>query len=414
MLAATPRRIPDMPKRLPRVEFIALIAMLFATIAFSIDSMLPALPEIAQELTPGNPNRAQLILTSFVLGMGLATIFTGPLSDTYGRRPVILGGATVYILGAIIAWRSSTLEMMLLGRLVQGFGAAGPRIAAIAIVRDLYAGREMARLMSFVMMVFTLVPAVAPTIGAGIIALTGWRGIFGSFLLFSLLSAAWMMLRQEETLEPANRRPFSPSALYRGVVEVLSNRVVLIAVAAQGFCFSILFANISSIQPIFDITFDEGAHFPLWFGMIGLFAAGSSLLNATLVGRYGMRRLATYALALQFGISAVVSVLFAEGWLPANSGFVVYLLWTCSVFFLNGLTLGNLNSIAMEPMGHLAGLAASVLGSVGTVIAVALAVPIGLAFDGTPLPLMVSTALLAAISLILVLRIRRVQGALPA
>ncbi|WP_068115127.1 multidrug effflux MFS transporter [Tropicimonas marinistellae] len=403
-----------MPKRLPKVEFVALIAMLFATIAFSIDSMLPALPEIAAELTPAHPNHAQLILTSFVLGMGLATILTGPLSDAIGRRRVILGGAAVYMVGAAIAWASGSLEMMLIGRLIQGFGAAGPRIAAIAIVRDLYKGRDMARLMSFVMMVFTLVPAVAPTIGAGIIAVTGWRGIFGAFLVFALFSSGWMLLRQEETLDPSNRRSLRARVLYQGVVEVLSNRVVAISVAAQGFCFSILFANISSIQQIFDITFDQGAHFPLWFGLIGLVAAASSLLNAWLVGRFGMRRLATAALLLQLIFSSAIAMLFAGPWLPPHAGFGVYLVWTCSVFFLNGLTLGNLNSIAMEPMGHLAGMAASVLGSVGTVIAVILAVPIGLAFDGTPLPLMASTALLAAVALFLTIRIGRQEEAVTA
>ncbi|SFB82836.1 multidrug effflux MFS transporter [Tropicimonas isoalkanivorans] len=404
-----------MPVRLPKVEFVALIAMLFATIAFSIDSMLPALPVIASELTPENPNLAQLILTSFVLGMGIATIFTGPLSDAFGRRPIILGGAAVYIAGALIAWRANSLELMLVARLIQGFGAAGPRIAAIAIVRDLYAGRDMARLMSFVMMVFTLVPAVAPTLGAGIIALFGWRGIFGAFLLFSVVSAGWMLVRQQETLLPANRRAFRPAILVRGVSEVLSNRVVLIAVAAQGLCFAILFANISSIQQIFDITFGEAAHFPLWFGLIGLTAASASLLNATLVGSLGMRRLATVALTLQLACSAAVALIFAGPWAPQHhAGFALYLLWTCSVFFLNGLTLGNLNSIAMEPMGHLAGMAASVLGSVGTVIAVLLAVPVGLAFDGTPLPLMAATAVLAAAALILTKRIGRAQDAIPA
>ncbi|RYH12181.1 multidrug effflux MFS transporter [Tropicimonas sp. IMCC6043] len=399
-----------MPKRLPQAEFIAFIAMLFATIAFSIDSMLPALPEIAAELSPGAPNRAQLILTSFVLGMGLGTFVTGPLADAFGRRRVILGGAVVYMIGATLAWRAGTLELMLAARFLQGLGAAGPRIAAIAIVRDLYAGRQMARLMSFVMMVFTLVPAVAPTIGAGIIAIAGWRGIFGAFLLFSLFSAGWLALRQEETLAPANRRAIRPRLLARGVVEVFSNRMVMIAVLAQGLCFGILFANISSIQQIFDITFHEGARFPLWFGMIGLVAAGSSLLNAALVGRYGMRYLVRIALTSQLALSALMTLLFWIGALPPTASFAIYLVWTCAVFFLNGLTLGNLNSMAMEPMGHIAGMAASVLGSVGTVIAVIIAVPVGLAFDGTPLPLMLATMLLAAAALTLVHLIQRVEA----
>ena len=403
-----------MPRHLPKAEFIALVAMLFATVAFSIDSMLPALPEIAAELTPDAHNRAQLILTSFVFGMGFGTFFTGPLADAWGRKPVVLGGAVVYILGAAAAWRAQSLELMLAARFLQGLGGAGPRIATVAIVRDLYSGREMARLMSFVMMVFTIVPALAPTIGAAIMAVTGWRGIFGAFIVVSLLTTGWLALRQSETLDPADRRPFRPRVLLAGVIEVLSNRMVFISVIAQGLCFSILFANISSIQQIFDITFGEGARFPMWFGMIGLCAAFSSLLNAVLVGRLGMRLLVRVALTLQLSFSAVMTLIYLSGWLPDQAIFVLYLLWTCSVFFLNGLTLGNLNSMAMEPMGHLAGMAASVLGSVGTVIAVLLSVPIGLAFDGTPLPLMLATVALAAASLALIYLILRIEAVAPA
>ncbi len=402
-----------MPRQLPKTEFIALIAMLFATVAFSIDSMLPALPQIAAELTPDAPNRAQLILTSFVFGMGFGTFFTGPLADAWGRKPVVLGGAAVYILGAAAAWRAGSLELMLAARFLQGLGGAGPRIATVAIVRDLYAGREMARLMSFVMMVFTIVPALAPTIGAEIMAVTGWRGIFGAFIVVSLLTTGWLILRQSETLDPADRRPFRPRVLMAGVVEVLSNRMVMISVIAQGLCFSILFANISSIQQVFDITFGEATRFPMWFGMIGLCAAFSSLLNAVLVGRLGMRLLVRVALTLQLTFSAIMTLLYLSGWLPAQVIFALYLLWTCSVFFLNGLTLGNLNSMAMEPMGHLAGMAASVLGSVGTVIAVVISVPVGLAFDGTPLPLMLATVALAAASLALVYLILRIEAAAP-
>jgi MFS transporter, DHA1 family, multidrug resistance protein len=161
-------RIETQPLAKPQLgqtEFIALIAMLFATIAFSIDSMLPALPQIAQELTPANINAAQLIVTSFVLGMGVGTFFAGPLSDAFGRKPVIIGGAVIYALGAAAAWAAPTLETLLIARVVQGLGVAGPRIVSIAMVRDLHSGREMARVVSFAMMVFMLVPAIAPAVG---------------------------------------------------------------------------------------------------------------------------------------------------------------------------------------------------------------------------------------------------------
>lgn len=388
-----------MPRRLPRAEFIALMAMLFATIAFSIDAMLPALPEIAGELSPHTPNRAQLIITSFVLGMGVGTLFTGALADAFGRRRVILGGAAVFVAGAMIAWASSSLELVLLGRVIQGLGAAAPRVAAMAIVRDLYEGRGMARLMSFVMLVFTLVPAIAPTIGAGIIWLTGWRGIFLAFVLFSLVSASWLAIRQEETLKEENRRPFRLGLLFAGVVEVVSNKTVAISTAAQSFCFGMLFATLSSTQQVFDETFGQGDVFHLWFAGIAALAATASVLNASLVGRLGMRFMVSASLSVALVFFALCATAFASGAFSGTPALLLFFFWNSGVFFLAGMTLGNLNSIAMEPMGHLAGMTASVIGSVATVIAVVIAIPLGLAFDGTPMPLTIGVTVLCAIAL---------------
>jgi len=187
-------------KTLSRAEFIALTAMMMATIAFSTDAMLPAFPEIARELTPAEPNRAQLIISFFLLGMAIGTLFVGPLADAFGRKPVIAGAATLFCTGAIIAWFAPTLEMLLLGRILQGIGAAGPRVVTVALVRDLFSGREMARIYSFMFLIFSLVPAIAPTIGYVLISWTGWRAIFLSFVVFSLICTLWMMLRQPETL----------------------------------------------------------------------------------------------------------------------------------------------------------------------------------------------------------------------
>ncbi|MCE8441935.1 MFS transporter, partial [Rhodovulum sulfidophilum] len=152
-------------------------ALLFATVAFSIDAMLPALPEIGAELTPDNLNKAQFVVTSFMLGMGAGTLIMGPLSDCFGRKPVILGTAAAYMLGAAIAGLGQSLEWLLIGRVIQGFGAAGVRVVALAVVRDLYSGRDMAKIVSFVMTIFTILPALAPSVGAVVMAGFGWRGI---------------------------------------------------------------------------------------------------------------------------------------------------------------------------------------------------------------------------------------------
>lgn len=376
---------PQLPLKKP--EFVALMAMSIATIAFSIDAMLPSLPEIGAALTPNDMNRAQLVLTSFVLGMGLGTFVTGPLSDTFGRRKVLLSGFAIYMVASVWAMMAGSLEMLLAARMVQGIGAAGPRVVALVVIRDQYAGRQMAQLMSFVMMVFTLVPAIAPSFGAVIIALVGWRGMFGAFVLFALINSAWFALRQPETLLPEARRSFRASVLWAGVKEVLSNRVVRVTIMAQTLILGSLFAMLSSVQQVFDITFDQGDNFPLWFGLVALMSGSASFLNAALVMRLGMRLLIRVTLAVQIVLSGIVICLLVFDIMPVAAYFTVFLMWMTAVFFMAGMTLGNLNAIALEPMGHIAGMAASVASSISTVLAVVIAAPIGLGFDGTPLPL---------------------------
>lgn len=394
-------------------EFIALMAMLFATIAFSIDAMLPALPEIGTELSPDNLNRAQLILTAFVLGMGVGTFVTGPLSDSLGRKPVILGGAALYILGAALAWSAQSLELVLAARMVQGLGAAGPRIVGMAVIRDLYEGREMARLMSIVMVIFSLVPAIAPAVGAAIIAFSGWRGVFLAFVVFAGIGALWVGIRLDETLPRARRRPFRLTPILAALREILSHPVVRITIAVQTLCFAMLFATISSVQPIYDITFGRADSFPFWFGAICIVSASASVVNAMLVVRLGMRFLVTAMLVAQVVISGVMLALSYVA-LPDGLAFAAFLFWQTALFFQAGLTLGNLNAMGMEPLGHIAGMAASVIGGLATVLSMLLAAPIGLAFDGTTKPMAAGIFALAALALGLMLWLRRIERHDPA
>lgn len=390
-------------KRLGQTEFVALIAMLFATIAFSIDAMLPALPQIGAELTPQDLNRAQLIVTSFVFGMGFGTLFTGPLSDTFGRKKIILCGTGLYILGAALASVAQSLELVLAARVLQGLGAAGPRVAALALMRDQYEGRQMARIMSFVMMVFTLVPAIAPGLGAVIIAGFGWRGIFGAFILFCTTSAIWLALRQPETLPPEQRRPLRLRTLWSAAKEVLTNRLVVLTTLVQTLCYGMLFAVISSTQQVFDITFDRAQSFPLWFSLIAVLAGSASFVNARLVVRLGMRFMVKAALTGQILCSGAMVLGEATGLLAGTALFAAYVVWNTSVFFTAGLTMGNLNALAMEPMGHIAGMTASIVGAVSTVLAVLIAAPVGMAFNGTPLPIVAGVLICAILGLGLML-----------
>lgn len=387
-------------------EFIALMAMVAATVAFSIDAMLPALPEMGAALSPTNLNNAQLIITSFVLGMGIGTFFTGPLSDAFGRKPVMIGGAVVYILACIVAWQAETLEVMLAARIVQGLGAAGPRVVAMALIRDLYSGPQMARILSFVMIVFALVPALAPTIGHYIVLAFGWEAIFIAFILFSLSTTIWLLLRQPETLTEEKRRPLSVRALFSAIREMFAHRTARLSILIQTLTFGMLFNMLSSTQQVFDQTFGQGEVFHLWFGGIAVVAASSGFLNARLVMRLGMRAIikAMYIAQIAITLVMIVVTLSTENYTLA---FGIYVLWVLSNFFQAGLTIGNLNALGMEEMGHIAGMAASVIAAVSTIGAVFIAVPIALQFDGTPLPIAIGTLVCAVLALWLTTLIKR-------
>ena len=396
-----PRDAPRGDKALGKVEFVALMAMTSATIAFSIDAMLPALPQIGAALSPDRPNAAQLVIVAFVFGMGLGTLFSGPLSDALGRKRVMIGGAVLYSLAAAACTVAPSLEALLALRVLQGLGASGPRVVAQAMVRDLYAGRGMAQVSSYIMMTFTLVPAIAPLIGAFIIGGFGWRGVFWAFVLFSVIASTWLLLRQPETLPPALRRPLDVARLRKAAAEVFANRAVVRAIAVQTLVFGALFATITSVQQTYAITFDREETFPLWFGMVALLSALASLANASLVTRLGMPKMIRASLAWHLGLSISLAAAWVAGVLPQGWTFTAFVVWQVSTFAMAGLCIGNLNALAMQPMGHIAGMASSIISAVATILAVCVAAPIGLAFDGTPVPLFTGVAISAGLALLL-------------
>lgn len=390
--------------RVNQTEFVALVAMLFATIAISIDAMLPALPEIAATLSPDAPNAAQLVVTSFVLGMGIGTLFTGPLSDAFGRKRVILVGSGFYAIAALACYFAPSLEMLLAARLLQGLAAAAPRTVAIAMVRDLFSGREMAKIMSFVMMIFTIVPAIAPLMGQGIIALGGWHSIFLAYILFSGLTMLWLGLRQPETLPFDKRRPLHLGDLWLGTKELFTYRIIVISTLLQTLTLAALFATLSSLQGIFDRQFDRAETFPLWFALIAVASMSGSLLNSRIVMTLGMRRVVVSTYVWMSILTTATIFFLGQDLLTGNLSFAMQMFWCIGLFAMMGLTMGNLNALAMEPVGHIAGLAASVISSLATVGSVILAIPIGLAFNGTSTPLLAGVFVLISLSLILALK----------
>ena len=391
-------------RRLPIVEFIAMMAMLFSMVAFSIDSMLPGLPDIARDLSPGAVNRAQLVVTSFMLGLGLGTFVSGPLADAYGRRVVVLGGVAMFIVGALLAYFAKSLELLLLARVFQGLGVAGPRIAPLAMVRDLYEGRRMAQITSFITTVFMLVPAIAPSMGALIIRTWGWRSIFVAFVLFSSVAAGWLALRQSETLAPEDRRPFRARRLRESFVEVLSHSTVRLAIIGLTLEFSALMSLLSSTQQVYSEVFDRAISFPLWFAATAMIAATGTILNGVLVMKIGMRRLVLWAFGMQMLLSIIAAGLFMSGTFEGLAAFALWFAWSSSLLFGVGLIMGNLTALAMQPLGHVAGMAASLISAISTIAAVFIAVPIGLAFDGTPLPLIIGVAVLTGSAWLLILK----------
>ncbi|MBT8154404.1 multidrug effflux MFS transporter [Epibacterium ulvae] len=384
-------------RRLGKTELTAMIAFMFAIIALSIDAMLPALPNIAAELSPDDANKAQLVLTVFLFGMGIGLFFAGPISDAIGRRPVIIAGALLYAGASFMAVMSSTLEVLLFSRFIMGICAAGPRIVSLAAVRDLYKGREMAQLMSYAIMIFTLVPAVAPALGAAILTVSGWRTIFAVFIVFALVVAIWVSLRLPETHAAEHRRPLRISSLLAATKELFTHPVARTSILIQALAMGMLFSMLTSIQQIYGEIFDRAATFPYWFALVALVSGLGSILNAKLVPRFGMRAIVVFGLWGQCAFSFVMLALSLS--LPSDQiPFAFFVIWQCSIFLMIAAAMGNLNAMAMEPVGHIAGLAASVIAAISTVLGVLFATPVGQMFDGTLRPMATGVFMMACIA----------------
>ena len=371
-------------------EFVALTAAMLSLVALSIDAMLPALPDIGRDLATSSPNDVQLVITVMLFGFGIGQLIYGPISDSTGRKPPIYVGIAIYLIGCVICIFAQSLTVMLVGRFLQGFGVAAPRILTAAIVRDHFEGRAMARVMSFVMAVFIVVLAIAPAIGQGILFVADWRAIFGTFLVIAVVVLIWLGTRLAETVTPERRAPLSFRRNARAIAEVFRTRQAFGYTLATGFIFSPFLGYLSSAQQIFADVYDMKAEFPIYFAVLALSLGVSSLVNARLVMKLGMRRLSAWSAVIFTALSIAMSAgLFTVTNQPPFWVFMAYFMVT---FFCVGILFGNMNALAMEPLGHIAGVGAAVVGAISAMMSVAAGIVIGQAFDGTIVPLVLGFA----------------------
>lgn len=384
-----------------KVEFIGMMAMLMAINALAIDIMLPGLQQIGASLGVTNENHRQYVISAYLLGFSVSQLFYGPLSDRFGRRKPLLFGLVVYVIAAASAAFVPSFASLLLFRLIQGIGSAATRVITISIVRDVYGGRQMAEVMSLIMMVFMIVPVIAPGTGQAVMLFGDWHLIFMFMAVVAAAVTVWMYFRLPETFDPADRRPFTLASVAQGFKIVLTNRVALCYTLASAFLFGSLFGFINSAQQIYIGIYDLGIWFPVAFSSIAIMMAFSSFVNSRFVGRFGMRRLSHGALMGFLTINTAWLLLTIFG--PHPTPFPIYLLLFAMAMFQFGWIGSNFNALAMEPLGHVAGTASSVLGFMGTAGGGAIGAIIGQSYDGTTLPLVLGFFVVSVIGLMFVL-----------
>ncbi len=384
-----------------RGHFTALLSMIMALAAVGIDLMLPAFDDIREHfgLDPNSPQVAQIV-TMFLLGMALSQYFYGPLADRFGRKPVLYGGFAIYIIGAIGAAFAPSLELILISRFIWGVGAAGPRVVSLSIVRDVYSGEEMARAMSFILAIFIMVPVLAPSVGAGLIALFGWRAAFFFGAVMAGVVAIWTRVLPE-TLAEEDRRPINPHAIGAATLEVLRNRQTMGYTLARTAMFGAFSSYLASSERIFGEFYGRPEQFPLIFGGVAATMGIAILVNARLVGKVGAKRTVHASLLLYvLGSFIFWAVAAAAGGLP---GFWVFVIGLASLAGLHALLIPNFNTIAMWPMGHIAGTASAVAGTIPVAIGALVGAFIDRLYTDTVTPLVAAFAVLGVVSFLVVL-----------
>jgi DHA1 family bicyclomycin/chloramphenicol resistance-like MFS transporter len=363
-------------------EFVALAAALQSTQALAIDSMLPALPAIARALGVSNPNRGQWIVTAYMAGLGLGQLFWGMLSDRFGRRPVLLGGLALYVGAALSCGLASSFQTLLAGRCLHGVAAASMTVVRSA-VRDQYSGRRMARVMSLMFMVFLTVPILAPSLGQVVLAVASWRYIFIACGLFGTLVWVWACARLPQTLHPEYRLSLRPRRVLAAARLVLGNRISIFYTFASTLLFGALIAYVAMVQQVFADVFRRPSLMPVMFALCAVFMGVAAYCNSRLVERLGMRLISHSALLVFIGVAALHLVVAALG----RDGMWTFVALQGVTMAAFSLAASNFGAMAMEPVGSVAGIGASLQGFISTGAAALVAALIGRSYHGSIVPI---------------------------
>lgn len=393
--------------------FLIFLSLMTSVIALTIDAVIPALDGIAEELAFSDPNDRQLIVMLVFAGMGISQLVFGPLADGIGRKPTALIGWALFLAGTVLAMLATSAEAMFAGRFLQGLGAGGPRIVAMAIVRDLYGGRAMAKILSVVLTVFMLVPMLAPLVGQAAEAVAGWRAVFVVYLVMAAITGGWYLAGVPETLSPANRLPLNAPALLEGFREVLGSRPTMLYTLSMSSVFAAFSVYLATAQQVLEDLYGLGPWFPAVFSLLAIAFAAASFTNSRLVMRYGMRPLSHRAMALLIA-GGLGGTLLAR-WFGGVPPLWLFMLAVSVIFFAVAVLFPNLSSLALEPLGHVAGTASSVVMSAANLAGLPVGLLIARSFDGSLVPLFTGFLALGCIGMaLLVLADRARLRELPA
>ncbi len=384
-------------------EFVIVIASIMALNPLAMDMMLPALPNIASAFHLADANRPQMVLSTFIIGFGVGQFVMGPLSDRFGRRPVLLGGMTVYGIASLLAIAAPTFETLLLARALQGLGTSATRVIATSIVRDCYAGRRMASVMSLAMMVFIAVPVLAPSFGQAVLLLTQWRGIFVVLMLYGVVALIWSALRMPETLPVSRRRSLAVREVFDAFRQTVTNRQTLGYALTAGGVVGSLFAFVFTSQQVFTEIYKLGPYFPVAFAAVAIGTAIAGFINSRFVDRLGMRVISHGALLGYVAVSGIMLAAAKLQMLPLP----LFMFLSALMMFAFGLMISNFTALAMEPQGRIAGTASSLYGSITTLLGIGIGTKMGQDYDGTLLPFATGFFLCTLASLAVVLVVEK-------